>query len=309
MENYHQANQCLQNLRHLEVGRDRKPSLDSYRLWLPDEVSASFNISTQSIVTQGLGELDKKHKDLIEVVVIEDALSASYAHTGILIPRTFAESLPQIPFHVTTQAIIFARPEEETPADILKMSADYSYGCTPNDRVWLGGAIPQKFNNNDVLMVLNRRIGGWDGAPERPVIELLGAGGHVPVIWDCDISCFRPLTPEETLKKEILEEIGLRDFEYNLVFVGGFINSVTSELVILFATVIPWKTVISIQKSAYGNTSENIDGIYLGTYRNIIDMYKSDASLFAGGVRAKETNFPSNEKIMSSLDKVLIGVS
>jgi ADP-ribose pyrophosphatase YjhB (NUDIX family) len=305
MEKDRLVNKCLREVPRLQVDRKRKLSQGPYRLWLPDGVTATFDVSKQIVTTRGLGELDKKHKDLIEIIVVEDAIAGSYAHTGVLVPRTFAESLQNIPLHLTTQAIIFTKPDEHTSSDLFKMSRDYSYGCTGSDRLWLGEHIPQKFDKNDTLMVLNRRIGGWDGSPENPVIELLGAGGHVPVVWDARISNFRSLTPEEALIKEIHEEIGLAEQDYDLVFVGGFINSVTSELVILFSVMIPWRSVVEIQAAAYGNYSENIDGLYVGKFKDVINMYEESASLFAGGLRAKETNFPSNIKIMSCIDHIL----
>ena len=36
--------------------------------------------------------------------------------------------------------------------------------------------------SGDRIFIFNRRVGGWDGSPERPVVEFLGAGGHVPSI-------------------------------------------------------------------------------------------------------------------------------
>lgn len=36
---------------------------------------------------------------------------------------------------------------------------------------------------NDILCVYNKRVGEWAGSHDCPVIELLGVGGHLPIIW------------------------------------------------------------------------------------------------------------------------------
>jgi hypothetical protein len=282
---------------------DRKHN--EYRLWLPNGVSAFFDPVRQRVTTSGLGALDKKQKDLIEIVLVEDAFAARFIGTGVLTPRTYAESLEQIPLHVTTQSILLTIPNNNTINEISAMNKKYNYNATFYDNLWIGGDFPDHLSQDDVLMILNRRVGGWDGSMERPVIELLGAGGHVPVIWDAERGSLRTLDPKTTLEKEIGEEIGLSNDEFTLHFIGGFINSLTSELVIIYAAIINWDNVCSIQDAAYGNIDENINGIYIGKYRDVMNMYNGDAAPFAGGNAAKTTNFPSNPRIIAEIEKIL----
>jgi 8-oxo-dGTP pyrophosphatase MutT (NUDIX family) len=257
-----------------------------------------FNETNQKVITQGLGVLDNKEKDLIEIIIVEDVLEAKYKGTGVFIPRTFAESLPVIPHHVTAQATFFSVATSRTGEDIQVFREQYLYGMTPSDNLWLENRQPTGIVDGELMMILNRRVGGWDGSPKRPVIELLCAGGHVPVCWNNSTCAFVASSPEETLAREIAEEVGLTNVEYTLVKLGGFINIQTSELVVLYAAFVDWHIVSKMQQKAFGNFSENINGLYFGEFSFVINNYLHDASSYAGGEETKPFNFPLQEALM-----------
>ena len=90
-----------------------------------------------------------------------------------------------------------------------------------------------ELNTNDVICIFNRRISGWDGSLDRPVIELLGAGGHLQSVWEPQNKQFVSRSVISNLQKEFSEEIGIKLTAKDVNIIGGFINSKTYELVIL----------------------------------------------------------------------------
>jgi hypothetical protein len=271
-------------------------------LLLPSNINIEYFQDSRLVKTDGLGILDKK-KDLIEIIEIIDPLNACYSGKRIFSPRVYLESLVNIPLHITVQGIFFTKPSLEDIPDIHKISNMYNYGKTLYDKFWIGSKNISSITPKDYLIIMNRRVGGWDGSLVRPVIELLGAGGHIPSVFDG--TKFISLTPEETIKKEIYEELKLLDDSYEMKKLGGFYNSVTSELVILYGIILPFSLLLEIQNNSYGNICENIDGLYLGEFNNVIEIYLSNADPFAGGEKSKFTNFPSNKELMNKIHAIL----
>ena len=154
---------------------------------------------------------------------------------------------------------------------------------------------------DDLVCIFNRRIGGWDGSCERPVIELLGAGGHLQTVWDGKLKKFVSLSFEDNLKKEFDEEIGLEINDCDIKCIGGFANTHTQELVIFSCIYIEPEKIPEIQKYAINNLEESTDGIYMGTFKETIEYYKKNPVYFAGGIAAAKTNFPNNEDIMKKI--------
>ena len=76
---------------------------------------------------------------------------------------------------------------------------------------------------NDVICIFNRRISGWDGSIERPVIELLGAGGHLQSIWNSESQHFISRSLINNLQKEFSEEIGIKLTSNDVNVIGGFL--------------------------------------------------------------------------------------
>lgn len=266
---------------------------DGPALVLPQGVAISYDEKRHRVTTQGLGALDAKQKDLIEVIQINDALTCSHIKTGVLSPRTYVESLQPIPIHAVAAAVLITIPPAGFASEVQQIAKSYEYNRQPYDKFWIGNAIDDETKPQPVI-VMNRRIGGWDGSPNRPVIELLGAGGHVPVIWDGEK--YESLTAEQTLRREALEEIGLSDPDIRVL--GGYYNQMTAELVMLHAIFIKWEMLSALQAVAYGNVEENLDGLYLGFFEETMRHYCADAGCFAGGEGAKLTNFPLQDELM-----------
>lgn len=53
------------------------------------------------------------------------------------------------------------------------------------------------------------------------------------------------------------------------------------------------------------NIEEDLAGIYIGYFDEIISMYLEDASSFAGGNKAKPSNFPSQNVLMEKVKTYL----
>jgi predicted NUDIX family phosphoesterase len=271
------------------------------KLLLPENINIEYFPEEGLVKTNGLGNLDKK-KDLLEIVEIQSAIEGKYTGCRVFSPRPYLESLDPIPTHVTVQGIILSNPTSSTAQDIRNLLAQYQYGKTPYDKLWVSSSSFETLGDEELIMIMNRRIGGWDGSKDRPVIELLGAGGHIPAVWRN--GSFQSLSPDETIKNEIKEELGLSNEDYSAKMLGGFVNVITGELVILYGVMVPWSLVVSMQATAYGNEAENTDGIYLGLYKDIMRSYLVDATPFAGGEKAKATNFPSQSELMSHINRI-----
>ncbi len=261
--------------------------------------NADFMYQNDLIVTEGLGELDNKKLDLVRVIEIEDALSITYHKTNILTPLIFAESSNDIPWHLNTQSFLFSSVSQKTIEWIKEQDVLEQYGKHEYDKFWLPFC-----KNIDLLLpgekicIFNRRVAGWDGSYERPVIELLGAGGHLPTIWNNEESFFEELGFEENVQKEFFEELGEHVLKNNITVFGGYANEVTHELVVLCGIELPSDSLKKIQEYAIQNIDEDTQGIYLGTFEETISYYIKNPSPFAGGEKAAPYNFPNRKELM-----------
>ena len=269
-------------------------------LLLPKEVTIEV-LEDGRVKTHGLNALDSKKKDLLTIIKIKDAFSSHFEETEVLSPRTYAESLSDIPCHLTVQAILVTKMSSTSRSIIEISQQKKQYGKTTHDQIWIGRRQLSEVYDGEHLLIMNRRVGGWDGSPDRPVIELLGAGGHVPTIWDQKDKRFKSQSITETMKKEAHEELGLVLNNDQIFHVGGFHNRLTNELVVLNVIFINESLLTRLQTNALGNLDENVDGIYIGEIEDVIDMYRTSAEHFAGGESAKPYNFPSQYRLMKEL--------
>lgn len=246
------------------------------------------------------GEL-LSQKELIEIIEIKDALLGEYLSTGYFAPRKYAESLDVIPTHLSTQSIILCKIEDVNDLNsILGLINSAEYDKTEYDQFWIGKCEPAIGQN---IIIMNRRVGGWDGSKDRPVIELLGAGGHVPCVWNG--TTFESMDLKENLKKEFEEELKLDISEEDIAYLGGFHNTFSNELVLLFAMTIKATQISEIQKKTLNNFEENTDGVYMGEFNDVMQQYLENATPFAGGEASKSTNFPSQEMLMKKIREYL----
>lgn len=252
------------------------------------------------IETQGLGiKWDKKNRDLIRVIKIIDALDIKYEKTNILTPLMFAESSSNIPWHLNTQGILFTRISQKTLEWIRSEIQANRYGKHEYDKFWLPFCKNiDDVKDGDVLCIFNRRVAGWDGSHERPVIELLGAGGHLPTVWDKENDCFKELEFKENFQKEFSEELGGKVNQKDIVIFGGYQNDATHELVVLCGIEIKEDDLQSLQEYAIQNIDEDTEGIYLGTFSETINYYRKNPTPFAGGAKAAPYNFPNRKELM-----------
>lgn len=272
-------------------------------LLLPKNVEL-FYLDTGVVATKGLGEsLDSKNKDLLRLISIEDALNGKYLYSKTYSPRTYSESLESIPLHLTVQGLILCKSSNKFKDIINQIEGQYAYDKTEYDKFCVTDL--KKIKENSTILIMNRRIGGWDGSLERPVIELLGAGGHVPTLFNQSSSSFETLSPIDTIIKESQEEIGVSLNESDIKFLGGFHNKISSELVLLFGIIVEESIIPHLQKKSFGNLEENVDGLYVGRFQDVMNDYMSDASNFAGGEKAKPTNFPSQQELMNRVNSLL----
>lgn len=268
--------------------------------------NASFIYREDDLIqTNGLGEKwDKKLRDLIRVINIVDAYNIIYEKTNILTPLMYAEISEYIPWHLNTQSILFTKISEETLKWIKQENNKVDYGLHEFDKFWLPFCRDiNEIKAGDVLCVFNRRVGGWDGSHEKPVIELLGAGGHVPTIWDSDNEGFRELEIKENFQKEFKEELGGKIEKKDIVVFGGYQNDATHELVVLCGIEIEDKVLKTMQEYAIQNIDEDTKGIYLGTFKDTIQYYCKNPNPFAGGAKAAPYNFPNQNDLMEKVIK------
>lgn len=273
---------------------------------LPEFVD--FNINLESLIeTKGLApDLDMKIRDLIRIIEIEDSLNISFKCTNVLTPLTYAENQDDIPWHLNTQGILLTKISSATVQWLNEANKNYTYGKHNIDKLWLPFCSPiESVRTGDILCVFNRRVGGWDGSYERPVVELLGAGGHLPSIWDDKNNCFRLLSVQENLKKETKEELGIDISEKNINIFGGYTNNITHELVVLAGIEIDSDRIPMMQKYAFSNTDPNTMGIYLGYFDEVIDYYKKEPNYFAGGAKTAPCNFPNQSELMKRVNSYI----
>ena len=265
-----------------------------------------------SIVIKEIEENAITYKsDLIHVINIDDALDLKYQVTNVLTARRYAEKLPDILWHCVTQGLIFTRLTEDLLDWIKGQTVDWQYGVHEMDQFWLPCSKPlDEVRIGEHICIFNRRVGGWDGSLERPVVELLGAGGHVPSIWNSKQEEFVPLDVISNLKKEFKEELGIDLGDRDINVLGGYKNTFTHELVILAAIELSPKLVPYIYKYTRYNIAANIQGIYMGTFEDVIDYYRMSPVYFAGGVAAVHCNFPNQPELMERiLEYVQCGMS
>ena len=298
------ANEYLHNIPQISEMNEAEWYLDRDVLLFSKNARFTFR-DDNLIKTEGLGEKrDKKMRDLIRVIKINDALDIKYEKTNILTPLMFAESLKDIPWHLNTQGILFTRVNKKTIEWIKKEIKADRYGKHEFDKFWLPFCRNiDEIKDGDVLCIFNRRVAGWDGTQERPVIELLGAGGHLPTIWDSEKEYFRELGLKENFQKEFEEELGEKIEKDNIIIFGGYKNDATHELVVLCGIEIKAEKLESIQKYAIQNIDEDTKGIYLGTFSETINYYRKNPAPFAGGEKAAPYNFPNSKELMERVMK------
>lgn len=290
------ANKYLHSIPFITNIADSKKYEDDVFLFTKNGI---FSYQNDLIITEGLGELDSKKLDLIRVIEIEDALNIKYHKTNILTPLIFAENSNDIPWHLNTQSFLFSSVSQETINWIKEQELLDQYGKHQYDTFWLPFC-----KSVDLLLpgekicVFNRRVAGWDGSYERPVIELLGAGGHLPTIWNNAEKCFKELGVKENIQKEFFEELGEKIPKNNITVFGGYKNEITHELVVLCGIELPSDTLWKIQEYAIQNIDEDTQGIYLGTFEETISYYIKNPSPFAGGDKAAPYNFPNRKELM-----------
>ncbi len=276
---------------------------------LPKGIDYEVNNKSE-ITTNGLSpERDIKTRDLIRVIVSEDPLHMLYRNTNVLTPLMYAESLPDILWHITTQAILYTKATSDLLQWISQAKTQYEkvYKKHNMDHFWLTCSRPIKdIKTGDCIAIFNRRVDGWDGTRERPVIELLGTGGHLPTVWDSRKNDIRTLTFHENLQKEAKEELGLSLSANDIHVFGGYNNLVTHELVILSGIEIPATMLPEIEYYAIQNLDSDTMGVYLGTLPEVIDYYRKDPCYFAGGVEAASTNFPNQTELMNVVERFFL---
>lgn len=273
-------------------------------LLLPDKVEVVVDENC-NIRTIGLDESkDIKAKDLLRVIEVKDAKSMQYRETNVLAPSVYVHSLQEKPWHITTQGFLVTHISKKTKEFIMeeKQRLKNYYGKHKLDCFWLPcSKLLSDVKDEELVCIFNRRISGWDGSIDRPVVELLGAGGHLQTIWDDKNKCFRCRSFESNLMKEFDEEIGLKIKDEDIRCMGGFVNDKTQELVIFSCIFIDETDIPGIQKYALNNLDEDTDGIYLGTFWETMRYYRNDPEYFAGGVKAAKTNFPNNDYIIGKI--------
>lgn len=243
-------------------------------------------------------------KDLLRIVDIRDAENVLYQEYNLLVPRVYAEGLSPILPHRSCQCIMLYRITNDG-LDIIRNYVDNTlYGKTEYDKPWIGKI--DSYNNlkvGDMIYIMNRRVGGWDGSKDRPVIELLSAGGHIPSIYNSNTGMFETMDEISLLKKEILEEMKIYINEKDINILGGFHNKISNELVTLCLMELSQEQLKEVLKNALGNISENIDGIYLGRFEEVMKIYRNNPSWFAGGEASLDSNFTSNENLVKKISE------
>ena len=267
------ANEYLHNIPQISRVEEAEKYVGRDVLLFSDKASFTFR-SDNLVETNGLGaKWDKKIRDLIRVI--------------------------NIPWHLNTQGILFTKVSQKTIEWIKSEIKANRYRKHEFDRFWLPFCKNiNEVKEGDVLCVFNRRVAGWDGSHERPVIELLGAGGHLPTIWDSEKECFKELEFKENFQKEFTEELGGKIDKKDIVIFGGYQNDATHELVVLCGIEIKDEELMSLQEYAIQNIDEDTEGIYLGTFPETIDYYRKNPVPFAGGEKAAPYNFPNRKELM-----------
>ncbi len=245
--------------------------------------------------------------ELVPLVEIESGATFGYKDTGVLTTRYYRKQLPEKPIMVSVQAVAVCQVDSlgrDRILDLIASSREESYN------MWVGKSNPHDtIKPQDFLLVMNRRIGGWSGSPENPKIELLLAGGAMPSVWMKDRRAFEPMDPKAVIIKEFEEELKYTIGEQSIELIGSFINNSTKELVILGLVFLTSEELARLQKGALSNYQENIDGIFLGAFDEVMQLYLEDGTDFAGGQETVHTNFPSQPELMAKIRDRLRGMT
>ena len=296
-----EATMAIRSLKRImQNGINYQTNLGKQVLLLPSDVDIVID-DNQQVETKGLGALDNKKKDLLTHIRIIEPLHLIYENTNVIMPRTYAESLTPIPEHMSVQCLIFANIDHDTANFINETNKNNPYGRVEYDRFVISRNKNIRLNAGDILYIMNRRVGGWDGSIDHPVIELLGAGGHLATYYDSESGSFKPVDYLANLQREFREELKIDVNKENLAIFGGFHNRKSNELVVLCGVFINGAEVKSIFENTRNNIKENLAGIYVGYFDEVISMYLEDANSFAGGHAALPTNFPSQEALMKKV--------
>ena len=296
-----EATMAIRSLKRImQNGINYQTNLGKQVLLLPSDVDIVID-DNQQVETKGLGALDNKKKDLLTHIRIIEPLHLIYENTNVIMPRTYAESLTPIPEHMSVQCLIFANIDHDTANFINETNKNNPYGRVEYDRFVISRNKNIRVNAGDILYIMNRRVGGWDGSIDHPVIELLGAGGHLATYYDSESVSFKPVDYLANLQREFREELKIDVNKGNLAIFGGFHNRKSNELVVLCGVFINGAEVKSIFENTRNNIKENLAGIYVGYFDEVISMYLEDANSFAGGHAALPTNFPSQEALMKKV--------
>ena len=296
-----EATKAIRSLKRIKQNDIKcQADLNKQVLLLPSNVDIIID-DNQHVETKGLGALDNKKKDLLTHIKIIEPLTLIYDNTNVLMPRTYAESLNPIPEHMSVQCLLFAKIDGDTATFINEINEHNPYGKLTYDKFIISRNKSAKVKNGDVLYIMNRRVGGWDGSFERPVIELLCAGGHLATYWDVRSKNFKPADIIADLQREFKEELKMDVQEERFSVFGGFHNMKSNELVVLCGAFITGSEVVSVFNNAQKNIEEDLAGIYVGYFDEVISMYMEDASIFAGGDEAKLSNFPNQTVLMEKV--------
>ncbi len=300
------ATQALNRLERIEVWDGRKVTSDATKLLFSKETEIQYTRDDTIIYQEnGVdGKLD--HSELVSVIKINDALNIAYEEMGVISVRSYLKKLSPKPITVTVQALALSDVTIAGREMLLDLIAKTKYSDKPHDKIWVEENPPEEaLEVGEVLLVMNRRVGGWSGSLEDPRIELLLGGGTMPTIWNSEEMQFKQMTPTEVIIKEFEEEVKFSLSEDDIEIVGGFYNEVSNQLVILCVVFIKCADIPDIQKGALNNVEEKVDGIYLGRLENVIQNYLKDPTNFAGGKKAMPTNFPSQPDLVARLkDKI-----
>lgn len=245
-------------------------------------------------------------KDLLQVIKIKDAYFLQYDKTNVFTPRTYAEAQSNIPQHISVQCLFFHQLQEENRDSFSSLVSNTHYGKTDYDSMWIGNLETlSSLSSHSILYLMNRQVGGWDGSLERPVIELLCSGGHLPALWNSKTKRFETLSFEDLLSKEIQEELGLKIDTNRILRLGGFHNKKTNELVVLCALFVSYPELLKMISFSKENTQENIQGIYVGDFAEVMCLYQNHPEYFAGGKEASFSNFSSELRLMRKIRTIL----
>ena len=298
----------LDNLCRVSSVNEGLAKLGEETLLLPEGIALrafdDSNVQTVGLSTKS----DSQRRDILRIIQITDAFNVQYTETNILSPLVYVHSLETKPCHITTQAVLFTHISEMTKGwvEFNIEQTRCHYGRHQNDCLWL--PFSKKLDDvstNDLVCIFNRRVGGWDGSIESPVIELLGAGGHLQSVWDEKSQCFKSRTIFDNLAKEFREEIGLDLRADEVKVIGGFSNDSTSELVILCGVMIAEDKLPALLEYAINNIEEETDGLYLGTFDEVIEFYRIDPRPFAGGMVAAPYNFPNRPELIQEIRDIV----